>query len=773
MNPSKLHADPESLAQAIADGALDQADLLLSSVRTPWARPVLALAAELHLRKRRWRDSAECFARIDGRDVDTEMRRRMVVNLAALQIHRPEVYQVLLNCPGNPGYTLSHAPDGLPINIYQGPDGRKISLTPGTSPLAALNKIRQQFGTSLSKGETLALCGIGDGYFLHALAQQPPKLLLDTEQVIYVIESEPQVVLNCLMMHDYSGPSGPIEQKRFSWFIGSSWCDAFGQALLDDLYKPMPTVSVSQAIDAESISEKLAAVGARLNRLDEALRGEVEAYCSGLEHAELAELFSTDRPRRPRVLLLSTRFSTVLQHSIRHSAEAFEQIGCQTHIVIEPTAHHRLSKPAIRKALRDFKPDLVFQIDHLRAEHADVFPAKLPFCCWIQEHLPNLTNQLAGKSVTSRDFVLSGMSNYFATAHQYPKRQLISLPQLGRVPIRPTHWTSTGDDLACVSNASNTTATAMQELRQRWAGHDPDVMKLIEHVSVRLARTYDSAASLATHIEVRGTLLDSERELNLPRPLNAAGMHLLVESIFDRLNSTLYRQQALGWAADVAGELGLKFALYGHGWENHPRFAAFARGPVAAGAALENLTRRTRLNLQVEPYACFTRTRLLTGIFAGGFFLVRDHPSNHLTQELSGFLHQHGSALAETNAEARAMVDPAGRPDLEQLLTRCQSMAEHGDCIALVRDWERCRLLVPGAQALPRMDEILFNDRAGLKSLVERFVNDADARSQIVDEQRESTEGRLSYVNGLRRVLREISQTLASEGAQPELRKCA
>jgi hypothetical protein len=247
----------------------------------------------------------------------------------------------------------------------------------------------------------------------------------------------------------------------------------------------------------------------------------------------------------------------------------------------------------------------------------------------------------------------------------------------------------------------------------------------------------------------------------------------MVESIFDRLNNTLYRQQALGWAADVAKEFGLSFALYGRGWEKHPKFAQYAQGPVAPGAPLEELTRSVRLNLQVEPYACFTHARLLTGLFAGGFFIVRDHPFNHLSQELITFLHEHGCEDVTSNQQARQMIAPEHREALEAMLAKCHSMEEQGDCIELVQDWKRSRLLLPGAQALPRMSEILFRDRESLKTLVSRFLNDAEAREQIVYEQRLSTESRLSYTTGLRRVLREMSEKLSAEAATSEVRKCA
>jgi hypothetical protein len=48
------------------------------------------------------------------------------------------------------------------------------------------------------------------------------------------------------------------------------------------------------------------------------------------------------------------------------------------------------------------------------------------------------------------------------------------------------------------------------------------------------------------------------------------------------LNDTIYRHVVLEWA----DELGVEMHLYGQGWSNHPRFARYARDPVAHGAEL-------------------------------------------------------------------------------------------------------------------------------------------------------------------------------------------
>ena len=72
----------------------------------------------------------------------------------------------------------------------------------------------------LESGQAFALCGMGDGYLLHQLAQNPPRLFMDTQQSVFVLEPNAHVLADTtLMIHDYSGPAtGPIEQRRFHFF---------------------------------------------------------------------------------------------------------------------------------------------------------------------------------------------------------------------------------------------------------------------------------------------------------------------------------------------------------------------------------------------------------------------------------------------------------------------------------------------------------------------------------------------------------------------------
>src|SRR5207247_108876 len=151
-------------------------------------------------------------------------------------------------------------------------------------------------------------------------------------------------------------------------------------------------------------------------------------------------------------LLLTSRFTTVLQHSTRDAADALARLGWETRVLIEPSSHHHMPSRGVRGAVLEFRPDVVITIDHLRRDRPGIIPPALPFICWIQDNLANLTNRDAGASITARDFILTCSQPQYTRDFGYPARQCVYLQKLTRVPPRPAAWTSDGDDLAFVSN---------------------------------------------------------------------------------------------------------------------------------------------------------------------------------------------------------------------------------------------------------------------------------------------------------------------------------
>jgi hypothetical protein len=289
----------------------------------------------------------------------------------------------------------------------------------------------------------------------------------------------------------------------------------------------------------------------------------------------------------------------------------------------------------------------------------------------------------------------------------------------------------------------------------------------VSAIAQALIRLYQSGGSIPTHRDLRLFIEREARRLGLsvrkPGVLQQLG-----ELFWNPLNIACYRQQALGWAQTLADELGLELAVYGRGWENHPRFARHARGCVEPGEPLNELIRGAFVNLCLEPYASVTHSRLVNGLMNGGFQLIREHPVDRCLPPLSALL-ETAAPEAETTHAALRDAPASVKPELARLIERARgaAFAADGDPIPQLLAWRRSGVIAPDHVMLPRADEVTFAGPDDLRRRLRRLLDQPELRSRLATEQGEHVIDRLSLVRGLDRVLDRLRSRLA-ETPRPE-----
>lgn len=793
------------LQQALDAGNLDDAAQLAPRL-APLAPPdLLTRLADLLLNHARPHAAVQLLEHSPhARLPALALRLRLARNLHALAIHRPEILALLSAVQPTGRYRQTVLPAGQTSLIDTAARPRPLCLSPGMDPDAALRRTLGELAPATQTLAPVALAGVGDGHLLAHLARHPPAAFMDKAQLVYLLEPDLELFLAVLALHDFHQPSGPFADPRFHFCLGPRWHDRYHHLLRDDPMLRSPEVCVPLPPARPEIALQLDAVQHRLNDDEHALAARIDHHYAALDDRTLALRLAGHADRPPRALFLTTRFSTVLQYAVRDTAHAFQALGFQTHVLIEPTNRHDVTPRAVRRHLDQFQPDLVFQIDHLRHEHPGLFPPNLPFVCWIQDPLPNLNNRAAGAAVTRRDFVLTFMGPSYIQTHGYPAAQVIDMPimltrppetdgdtrgnptpQAGPSSSGPAPLTPAAPDLVYVSNVSATPRAIIDQTRPTLP---PVVRKLFDHLTQAILDVYHHGGNIPTQYDLRQLLLRTAQSHGYVIG-SPADIDQIVNLAWNPLNTALYRQQALRWVADAARSLGLTLALFGRGWHDHPDFAPFARGPVQHGPDLQHLTRSARINLNLEPYPCFAHHRLLDGLTAGGFFLVRHHPLNTVLPELHNFLRQHldhpgkngrsaGSgpdpAIAshppDTTRAARAALHPDLLPAFDDLIRRaaCASFTDPPDPVRQLRCFQRAAVLIDQPHALPHLDDISFNDHATCRSLIQRFIADPDARQAISHAQRLNIESRLTFTAGMRRVLDAIARRLREHADHPQ-----
>jgi hypothetical protein len=362
--------------------------------------------------------------------------------------------------------------------------------------------------------------------------------------------------------------------------------------------------------------------------------------------------------------------------------------------------------------------------------------------------------------------VLTDAGAMYSSTFSYPRRQCIALTKLTRPPMRQDFDHDTrSDDLVFVSNASHVPATIVAHRVAAYEG-SPQGRALLAEAARRLIDVYAAGNSVPTYYELLALLRTVQRDL--AAPIGVAEFDALAAWLFHPLNDALYRQQALLWARDAAREMSLSFAIYGNNWDKHPEFAANARGPIQYGLALGRVTRASRFNLQIVPYHCLHQ-RLLDGLVAGGFYLIRRHPADTAARDLIDFLLAHAPAAQTLAAAQRALAEPmrAQLNTLADALRPAIASSDQDDPVEAVLAWRDMGLVIPGDQVLPHFDLTSFDDPATLRRAIARFAADPKLRVQFQGDQRQSVAERFTYEAGIGRVIASLHELLSDSGPSP------
>ncbi|MCC7406548.1 MAG: glycosyltransferase family 1 protein [Phycisphaeraceae bacterium] len=733
------------------------------------------------MRAQRWDEAAAHLAPLAEDDPAAARQLCLCRNLQALRKSRPALYKAVLR-PARRAYQIVPLPSGASTLAWQDAQGGTRLMSPDgpDDPAAVLKALGKEY----QNGRPLTLLGLGDGHLLQTLSRHPPKLFMDQEQAVLVFEPDPGLIMACLLIHDWSGPDSPLLAGRFSWFVGPDWKEQFEGQFINDPWMAPPTALVYTASDRQPDSLGdfegwLKDFNDRITSFQRDLRDRLRARYSRVTPGALAATMAGRGPRPPRGLLVTSRFTTVLQYAMRDARAALERLGWETRLLIEPSPHHSTTHATIRRHLVDFEPDVVLAIDHLRHEEAELYPQGLLHVCWIQDHLSNLTNTKAGASVGPWDYVLSFAGPMFIRSHGYPAGRMIDVPMMfaaltpppppppgeGEHGSRGTRRVEV-DDLVYVSNVSGRPAEIVPGVLEGCEGMLGEVVSEVAQVIIK---TYERGGAIATLVGIKRLLDEASGSRGLR--MVAEVRNVVADRLWGQLNSALYRQQALTWVADAADALGLRLGVYGRGWEKHPRFGGYARGVVTHGPELAELMHRARINLCLEPYTCFAHHRLLDGLMSDAFFLVRDHPSHVWLPRLSALLAELGEGTEAAQDAAGALAGAgAEKQALKQVLTACQDLTYDPDVdpVVWVRAWERAGLLRGAEIALPDLAEVSFADAASCRRKVEHFLAHPDKRRAIGQRQRQSVADRLTFDAGLRRAFAVIADRLAEQAASEE-----
>lgn len=569
--------------------------------------------------------------------------------------------------------------------------------------------------------ETSAIIGARYGAALEAIYDNTHRTFLSYSHPLYVVESD--LVRFAAWLH-CGNRAKWLCDARIQWLVGDDCLEQLERLLVERTRLVVPKMIFNFGGSAQ----ENASVSAVLERVLEQRQSEFDQLQEQLEerYRDRDASYWSERFKPPGLVLgFTSRFTTVLQYSMRDTLRALENQGYQTRVLIESADHEALSPGDLCRAILEHDPVLVIYLDHMRYEYP-YLPKNVPFLCWIQDPLPKLLCREAGESVGPLDFVCGYFRERCVDELGYPEEQY----EFTNIPISTAVFhdgaldreaeSQYGCDICYVSNASSTA----ERLHESALGEYPEWLHpLLRSIRDHVSELLDQQAHVDFQFGVSELVPPLAAKLGLA--LNAEQTELIHTHFAYRLFDWGRRHQTLEWVAAWARRTGRSFRLYGSGWEDHPTLSEFAAGVLEHGEPLRQAYRASRLSLQLIPEG-FRHQRALEVLACGTLPMTRYCPNDFDGLDIEIYVAQ-------------------------------RERGEHPEGIATI---------------FPELERIVFRSPEEFETLAERFLADGSHRRQVLADLRNVVMRDYTYDAVMSRMVKLFQEHVARQ-ANPATLECS
>ncbi len=329
---------------------------------------------------------------------------------------------------------------------------------------------------------------------------------------------------------------------------------------------------------------------------------------------------------KPRILFLTSRFTTVLQYHIRDCRKAAQKIGLETELIIEGGDIFGMNNSVFVSIINSFRPDIVFCIDHFRFEYGNAFPKEIAWISWVQDPVYEVMNSHTPAKLGKRDFVL----NHFISWKDfkkvgYPSEALLDAPIPASADIYKVYELSKEEydkfacDICFVCHASDVD-THIKDLIMQLGFEGEDAQEIFRCIYKEYQRYVYKTGKFFYSREYFEQFLDiffTEYFGEKGKSHLTVFQKYLADDMYLWYNQRVFRQTLVDWLLD-AGFTNIK--LWGNGWKDNKKYQAYAMGPAQNGEMLSKIYQASKIvignNIMTTAAARVWETML-----SGGFYL--------------------------------------------------------------------------------------------------------------------------------------------------------
>ncbi|HEY1686287.1 MAG TPA: glycosyltransferase [Tepidisphaeraceae bacterium] len=627
------------------------------------------------------------------------------------------------------------------------------AIAPLPSRIESLSALLASIAPENNFTVPILIAGLDDGRLerqLHAIPCRHPALP-GFKPPIYLLCRDIAQLSTVLHHQDWQAV---LSDPRVLIFVGENAAEQFLSTLRNKPSLPQPKFALT-------VEAGILPANTTLDQFLAPLQAEFSQRCSA-QISQYEKIYGLDisvaSSPRLKILGITSRFTTFLQHSMRDWLSAMRKLGHETRLLIEDADHELLNTLCHAQTCTEFRPDLILIIDHCRSEFP-ALPPQIPSVMWVQDQLPNIFNPATGPKQSSLDFCLGYGRLKCVADFGYPEERFMpAVVGVNEQRFAPqAHGPAVGYECD-VCYVGHTGKTAEQLVRDQ-IEKSPSAAKLLWDIYERLANIYAHAGFISDPLHIEQLVRQSLAALNIS--ISPADFQSISNLFSHQVNYSFFRHQALQWLLD----LDCNIHIYGRGWENHPTLSRFAKGVADNQKQLAAIYQTAKINLQIAPHG-IVHQRLFEGLCSGGFFLLRHRPGDVVER-----IHKPiWDFCLANNIHSDAELKARATPQVQQILRnleRCIGLDPFNRGFELLADLRLSAdsgFAQSAATLWPEQyDQVAFASQNELRDKVHYYLEHPDQRGSICTAMRQIVIDRMTYTATSRRLLEFIQKNLACQ----------